>query len=438
MFVIPMACLLLMVSGQTPVYDVNDNPEGLVTYALRVLHSNDSEKFPRMISEVEAVLKKDLNSYYRERFSTILEELKSQQRAVDAKESFLKNLNPEVDKDLHLLRGFVQVNMYAGMDSFLAQRPRIEKSLENSFKPTKINKSNALLLRKALNDMDRLAELKQDPFKRAEAAKFFSLLENGTAAAEIPPDEKDQTGYLIHERQKAEMAKRLFGTASFAHFFILNSVLCSLQCECRMGKLTEVNLASEVEKELACFLQSDWNENVYIQRLNLMALANACLTERAKNHSRLKQIIQDLEELETTIHSPGHADFLYIDSYRLAMLSQQGLHEECIQEFQKIKPYNLAHFSQWEILTDIYLSVAKAYEAINKKDLALDYQDLAFNACMQIPSRARLLTSWRISIAKDLRDKLANNKQWPQARSLEERCKLFGIGFEPLPKQAFE
>ncbi len=234
------------------------------------------------------------------------------------------------------------------------------------------------------------------------------------------------------------MAKRLFGPASFAHFFILNSLLLTLQCECRLGKMTEVDLSSEAEKELACFLQSDWNENIYIQRLHLMSMANACLTERAKNHSKLKQIIQDLEELETSIHSKGHADFHYIDSYRLAMLSQQGLHEECIQEFQKIKPHNLAHSSNWEELADIYLSVAKAYEAINKKDLALDYQDLAFNACMQIPSRARLLTSWRISIAKGLRDKLANNKQWSQARSLEERCKLFGLAFDPLPKQPFE
>lgn len=187
MFAMPTACFLLAILGQTPVYDVNDNPEGLVTYALRVLHSNDSEKFPRMISEVEAALKKDLSSYYRERFSTILGELKYHQRAVDAKESFLKDLNPEVDKDLHLLRGIAQGIMYAGMDSFLAQRPRIEKSLKNSFKSNKVNHSDAQILRKALKDMDRLAELNQDPLKRAEAVKFFSILENGSAAAIIPP-----------------------------------------------------------------------------------------------------------------------------------------------------------------------------------------------------------------------------------------------------------
>jgi len=48
------------------------------------------------------------------------------------------------------------------------------------------------------------------------------------------------------------------------------------------------------------------------------------------------------------------------------------------------------------------------------------------------------LTAFRKSVAKELRDKYAKNNQWKEARNLEERCKLLGIGFDPLPKQAFE
>jgi hypothetical protein len=70
--------------------------------------------------------------------------------------------------------------------------------------------------------------------------------------------------------------------------------------------------------------------------------------------------------------------------------------------------------------------------------LDADFGQVFGEAALVVPGRARLLTSWIISIAKDLRDKLANNKQWFQARSLEERCKLFGLAFDPLPKQPFE
>ena len=87
---------------------------------------------------------------------------------------------------------------------------------------------------------------------------------------------------------------------------------------------------------------------------------------------------------------------------------------------------------QFHEATDLAIAVASGAGCVR------DVGPVFGEAALVIPGRARLLTSWIISIAKDLRDKLANNKQWSQARSLEERCKLFGLAFDPLPKQPFE
>ena len=55
-----------------------------------------------------------------------------------------------------------------------------------------------------------------------------------------------------------------------------------------------------------------------------------------------------------------------------------------------------------------------------------------------ISPEAKFLGDFKKKVAKDLRDMYARNKRMKDARNLEERCQLLGLGFEPLPKQPGE
>ncbi len=438
MFVMPMACLLLAVLDQSTVYDADDNPNNLALYARAILDKNDTEQLERMIETLKEALNKNISPDHKNKLSKLLDELNTRYLYFAAMEIFTKDLNPEVDKDLYRLLGWTQGSVFTGMDEFLALQGWLEKGLATPFKPTQINNSGQFLLQKAMQDLKILKDLNQDPLKKAEATKLFSLIQDGKNPEEVPADEKNQTGYLKYEQRKSEMATRLFGPASFIQSLVLERLLSNLQYECRTGRMSQVDLNLEIEKKLAPFLQSEWKDNFYLRRMHLRGMASACLTERGKNHPKLEQIIRDLENLESSLHSSDSSEFLCTTSYRMAMLSQQKRHEECIQEFKKIKPYAIYNCYYWEVLTDIYSKLAVSYEALNKEDMALVYKDLAFGSCMKIRNRAFSLTHWQATIGKDLRDKYAKNKQWQEARNLEERCKLLGIGFDPLPKQAFE
>ena len=201
-----------------------------------------------------------------------------------------------------------------------------------------------------------------------------------------------------------------------------------------------VDLEAECNSELGPFLNSEWSEIERMKRVQLKTKAYACLCAKEKNYEKLLRISTDLDNHKKKYSKKDSFFFIETLSYRMVMLTQLGRFQECLQEFQKFDTNSLGQVPTKEYilaLIDIYLSAAAANEALGKKDQALLYQELAFGYALEFGSIG-YLTAFRKSVAKELRDKYAKNNQWKEARNLEERCKLLGLDFDPLPKQAFE
>ena len=204
--------------------------------------------------------------------------------------------------------------------------------------------------------------------------------------------------------------------------------------------MPDTDLQSEIEKEFAPYLNSDWADNWSFQLNYGKLMAMVYLSKKGRNHENLAKLIKDMDVINLEYGEKDSAFFLDTISYKLVMLVQQGRHQECIQEFKKIPlaQLNASSVDEQISLVDIYLSAAQSYEAVGKKDLALLQQDLAFSYCLQIEHQKIFLVRFRKTVAKDLRDKYAKNNQWKEARNLEERCQFLGLAFDPLPKQPFE
>ena len=438
MFTLPITCLLLMVSGQPGAYDTIESPAVLISYGEKALLAGDLNEIEKVIRPMERMLAKTNEKNQKENLKFILRNLKNFQRLENAKKDIVLSLNPEVDPDLTLAIGFAAAGVVGGKESFLDSRGVVEAALKKPFKTNPINQSYDFLLRKALVDIDRLTELEKDPAKRLEVTNLFLLLEGKYKLEEFPQDEKNQTGFLINQRKAAAMAARLFGPASFICYQKLDHTFQVLVNECRWGKMTHVDLASEIEKEFAPFVQAGWSDQFIFRLHYLKPLAAGCLTEKGRNHERLLVINEELESLLKSHCSPDSVLLFLPISNRMELLVQQGRHAECIQEFEKIKPSKIIKIEIPYNKINLYLSAAQAYDALGKKELALVNQELVFSVAQEIPLDAKFLGDFKKKVAKDLRDMYARNKRMKDARNLEERCQLMGLGFEPLPKQPGE
>lgn len=169
-------------------------------------------------------------------------------------------------------------------------------------------------------------------------------------------------------------------------------------------------------------------------------MARAYLSPKRRNNKELARVIKELESIQGEYGNQDSHYFLGTISYRLLMLNREGRHQECIQEFEKIKPgQKNGPLNRAKIyMLDIYLCAAQSYEALGKKDQALFLQELAYSLCLEVFSDNHFLVRFRKSVAKDLRDMYAQSNRMKDARNLEERCQLLGLGFDPLPKQPGE
>lgn len=213
-----------------------------------------------------------------------------------------------------------------------------------------------------------------------------------------------------------------------------------METGCRRGEMPGIDLEAECEAELGPLLNSEWSKLERVKIIQLRVKANACLCAKEKNYEKLQRISKDLDDHKKIFSSKDSLFFAETLSYRMVMLAQLGRFQECLQEFEKFGKKALEQYAVGEYphaRADIYLSAATAYEKLGKRDLALLYQELAFGCALEMGTPDALPT-FNKSVAKELRDKYAKNNQWKEARSLEERCQLLGLGFDPLPKQAFE
>jgi hypothetical protein len=345
------------------------------------------------------------------------------------------------DKNIARLGAEIQTALDDGKKkSLLALRGEIEKVLKNSTSQAKVDQEGKFLLRKVLADIDRLAQLDQDPEKRAEIENLFAYLAGGIPPDGVYPAGLGETPLAKRHRVMQSKASLLIGPASFIRLKTLASTFTLIANECCRGQMPDTDLQSELEKEFAPYLNSDWADNWSFQLIYGKLMAMVYLSNKGRNHEKLAKLIKELDVINLGYSGKDSAYFLDTISYKFAMLVQQGRHQECIQEFKKIPlaQLNASSVDEQICLIDIYLSAAQSYEAAGKKDLALLQQELAFSYCLQLNPPKLFLVRFKKSVAKDLRDKLANNNKWKEVRNLEERCQLLGLAFDRMPKQPFE
>ena len=439
MFILPMACLLLAVSAQAGMYDNITDPDKLIAEANRVVARGETSDLSSLIQAVQKLMEKTTNEDQKERLTKTSKELNYFKQLASVKNFDYSNTNQEIDQNL-----FHQINTLfraigQGKESFLACRPVIKQTLNEPRNQNPFNRSNEFQLRKALQDMDRLEQLDKDPALRPKTENILGI-SSGYLSQFSPGETLDPTSLLQHLRQTKADSTNLFGSTSFFNFQITVSILGLLETFSRRGEMAGVDLEAECNSELGPFLNSEWSEIERMKRVQLKTKAYACLCAKEKNYEKLLRISTDLDNHKKKYSKKDSFFFIETLSYRMVMLTQLGRFQECLQEFQKFGTNSLGQVPTKEYtlaLIDIYLSAAAANEALGKKDQALLYQELAFGYALEFGSIG-YLTAFRKSVAKELRDKYAKNNQWKEARNLEERCKLLGIGFDPLPKQAFE
>jgi hypothetical protein len=439
MFAMPMACLLLMVSGQAVKYDTITDPDKLIAEADRVVSRGEISDLSGLIQAVQKLMEKTKEEDQKERLNKTLDELERFKKLESDKKFDFTNTNQDIDQNLFHQYNTLMRAIPDGKESFLACRPVILQTLNKPRNPNLFNKSIEFEMRKALQDMDRLEQLDKDPAMRSITEDFLNA-----SCGKFKRLNKDESANTASEIKLFKQAKgdaaSLFGRGSFLYVALTYRILDDLITMCRCREMTGVDLEAECEKELGPLLNSEWHQSLGVKLIHLRAKANACLCAKEKNYEKLQRISKALDDYKC-IYSNGDSFFFAESlSYRMILLTQMGRFQECLKEFEnygKKVAEQEVDLRYIHIRIDMYTSAATSYEALGNKELALLYQELAFGCALESGS-PRWLPTFKKSIAKELRDKYAKNNQWREARNLEERCQLLGLGFDPLPKQAFE
>lgn len=438
MFTLPLACLLLTALGQAEIKD--SDTDIMLRKAEQAVIRGDLFEISSLLNKVAKAYEVAKEPEKKGKLKKVYWELKNKEQELSQKKAGLMGISGKRDKSIALIGEEVNKALYEGKNSFLALRGPIEKVLKNSTSEAPVDQMGKFALRKVLADIDTLAQLDQDPDKRADTEKLFHFMDGKIAPDQDYPAEKGETSFIKRHCFMQKEASRLFGPASFIRLRMLTATFSLLANECCRGQMPDLDLQAEMEREFEPYLNSEWGKTWSFKMAYGELMAMACLSPKGKNHERLAKVINELEEVKSAYGESDSSYFLETISYRLLMLAQQGRHAECIQKFQEITVAQLSRASEYQILCliDIYLSAAQSYEALGKKELALVQQEMAFSFCLHLQNPKCLLVRFKKSVARDLRDKYAQNNRWKDARNLEERCQLVGLGFDPLPKQPNE
>lgn len=428
-----------MVSGQAGKYDTITDPDKLIAEADRVVTRGEISDLSGLIQAVQKLMEKTKEEDQKERLNKTLEELERFKKLASQKELDYSNTNRDIDQNLFHQLNTLDRAIHEGKNSFLACRPIMQQTLNEPRNQNPFNKSIEFKIRKALQDMDRLEQLDKDPAMRAITENILKYSSGGYTR--LGNGKSPNVSQLINSlRQSKAVAANLFGPTSFLYFKLSYLIVDLLKTCCRRGEMPGIDLEAECEAELGPFLNSEWSKLEIVKITQLRVKANACLCAKEKNYEKLQRISKDLDDRKKIFSSKDSLFFAETLSYRMVMLAQLGRFQECLQEFEKFGKKVLEQDAVGEYphyRAHIYLSAAAAYEKLGKRDLAILYQELAFGCALEYGT-PDVLSAFNKSVATELRDKYAKNNQWKDARSLEERCKLLGIGFDPLPKQAFE
>lgn len=440
MFALPMACLVLFVLGQAPAQESGAGFDTLKMKATRAVLKGDVSDVSGMINAVEKEIGNANNQNRKEELKAILGDLNYlKKNSFNGKFNYEKTKG-EIDYSLIHALNDLSLVMEGGKIRYLAFREEILQKLAKPRTPHPINKALEFILQMALQDINRLAEIDKDPAGRIKTDKIFNLFTRNQKVQGVPPDAPDQTGLLKSLREgKAEVA-RLFGPKSHFHFILMQPTLNVLNYECRWGRMVNVDLLSECEKEFAPFSQSEWTDIFLLKLLHLKTKAHAYLCAKSRNHQKLVGVLQEIEEI-TSNYRPLYGSHSFDTlPFQMAMFTQQGRHQECIQKFAefKLEVLQANPLDGAGLLLDIHWSAAQSYAGLNKIDVSILHHELAFAITRQMQEPTHFLVDFQKSIAQDLRDKYAQNNRMKEARNLEERCQLLGLGFDPLPKQPGE
>ncbi len=440
MFTLPIACLLMMVPGQAVKVDENTDPEVLLRKADQVVVGAEEGEIKALIPIIKIAMENTADSNLKRKLQGSVWTLEKHQKALSERKIIQENTSKNRDMEIRFLSESVDRSFYSGKNGFLARRNEIEKFLMDSTSKAQVDQTCSFKFGKILADMDRLVQLNKDPVKRGETEKLFAFAAGDDLPEELYPASLGETPLVKKNNQMQREASRLFGPSSFIRLRLLQSNFAMLANECFRGQMPDVDLQAEMDREFAPYLHSEWAKNQDFKEKNYHLKVWVCLSPKGKNYEKLARVIKELEAINPEYGHQESDQFLEIFSYRLLMLSQQGRHKECIQEFEKVHSYRFtqAQIAQKINLVDIHQSAAQSYAALGKKELALIQQELAFNNSLENPLSKIHLVHFRKSVAKDLRDMYAQNNRIKDARNLEERCQLLGLGFEPLPKQPGE
>jgi hypothetical protein len=436
MFRLPLAYLLLTVLGQAGPAASDTNPEILMRKAEQAVLRAELDEIKTLIPIIKKAIDETEDSDLTIRMQKSVWNLEKHEKALSERKIILENTVKNRDTTIPVLGASVERSLLEGKSYFLARRIEIVKLLKASTSAAQVDQMSRFLFEKVLADMDRLVQLDQDPARRAETENLFDYIAGNANPEEPYPSALGKTPLVIKEYQIQQEASRLFGPSSYIRLRRLQVYFSILANEYLRGQIPDVDLEAEMEREFAPYLNSDWAQNLSFKKNYFKLLAWVYLSPKGRSHEKLATLIKDLETINAKYGSPESIYFLETISFRLLMLNQQGRHQECIQEFEKIKMTQLSQvlIQQKINLVDIHQAAAQSYAALGKKDRALLQQELAYFNCQEIPLAKIFLVRFRKSVAKDLRDMYAQNNRWKDARNLEERCQLMGLGFDPLPK----
>jgi len=221
MFAMPMACLLLMVSGQAVKYDTITDPDKLIAEADRVVSRGEISDLSGLIQAVQKLMEKTKEEDQKERLNKTLDELERFKKLESDKKFDFTNTNQEIDQNLFHQYNTLMRAIPDGKESFLACRPVILQTLNEPRNQNPFNRSIEFQLRKAIQDMDRLEQLDKDPAKRAITE---NILENSSGGyTRLRNGKSPNVSQLINSlRQSKADAASLFGPTSFFYFKLSN------------------------------------------------------------------------------------------------------------------------------------------------------------------------------------------------------------------------
>lgn len=262
MFTLPIACFLMMAPGQAVKVDENTAPDALLRKVEQVLVKGDVLEIIDLRKAIMGALNKTKNSYQKDKLEQAALELKTRERTVSERNFVLKSIVNNRDKRVALLGLEVDKAIGKGRkEDFLALRGELEAFLKNWTSEMPVDQMGKFMISKALEDMNHLVQLDQDPVKRAETERLFANLAGEESQEEPYPGALGETPKVRRGFQMLRDAGRLFGPTSYIRFWILDSVMFILANECCKGQMPDVDLQAEIEREFEPFLQSEWAQN---------------------------------------------------------------------------------------------------------------------------------------------------------------------------------